>query len=83
MMRDEYVAEMRLKKLDRKNRSKIHKKWRWDVTIFRMVDGANPGVKDTRYHIGSGGFGYCRTKRGALREIARAYEKALLTYPMQ
>lgn len=78
-MRDQYVAEMRLKKLKKENRTKIHKKWRWDVTVFKLVDGAYRGVKDSRYHMGSS-FGYAHTRWGALREIARAYDKAERDY---
>lgn len=79
----EFIAEMRLKELKKENRSKIHKKWRWDVTIYKMVDGPHSGVADRREHLGAGGFGYTHTKWGALRQIAKAYAKAQENYNMQ
>lgn len=45
--------------------------WRWDVTDFRTAQTHHSGVYDGRIHLGSE-FGYARTRRGALRAIAKA-----------
>lgn len=44
--------------------------WRWDVVNFATAQTTNSGVYDGRIHQG-GQCGYARTKRGALRQIAK------------
>lgn len=84
MIKEQYVAEMRLLRVKKAPKTAGRRRWRWDVTIYKMVDGANGGVKDRRQHMGTlGGSSYTYTRWGALREIGKAYDKARKIYDMQ
>lgn len=66
-MSREIIKEVRL--VPTKNQS-WKKKWRWDVVFQKPVDGLNPGVLDTRYHI-LRESGYTRTRVGAVYQISK------------
>jgi hypothetical protein len=64
------VYEVRLRELKKSARSRLHKKWRWDVGYYVTTDPEYPGVETGRKHVG-GDFGYERFKWGALNRIQR------------
>lgn len=46
------------------------RRWRWDVTTYRAIDGRYPGVLDTRWHLG-GQMGWALTRAGAAAAAGR------------
>lgn len=48
------------------------RRWRWDVVVYRAVEGEHPGVKDRRVHLHAY-CGYTVTRIGAALEAARIY----------
>lgn len=66
------VYEVRLKELKKEHRTKNHKRWRWDVIFYLTTDPEFPGVETGRVEVYGPKWGYERSKRKALNNIADA-----------